>query len=118
MVGVIGFGARQWCLETLERRCLMEDEQARATLGNSNIHMVTDGDEPIDDTEEQSVAPVRYDITSFGIDFDVDGLYRRLQKGEIIVPRVATQLRLDTTRRLSLYRILDLRATSARYFPI
>ncbi len=43
-------------------------------------------DVEVEDTEDNSVAPVRYEITSFGIDFDVDGLNRRLQRGEIIIP--------------------------------
>lgn len=30
---------------------------------------------------------IRYDITSYGIDFDVDGLVRRLQRGDIFIPR-------------------------------
>ena len=32
------------------------------------------------------IAPVTYDITSYGIDFDVEGLYRRLQREEVFVP--------------------------------
>ena len=37
------------------------------------------------DTDE-SVLPLRYDITSFGIDFDVEGLVRRLNDEEVLVP--------------------------------
>lgn len=40
----------------------------------------------VEDEEDDSVAPVRYGITSFGIDFDVEGLSRRMERGEIIVP--------------------------------
>ncbi len=40
----------------------------------------------VEDTDETSVAPVRYEITSFGIDFDVHGLNRRLQENEVIIP--------------------------------
>lgn len=43
-------------------------------------------DVEIEDTDDISVAPVRYEITSFGIDFDVDGLNRRLKRDEIIIP--------------------------------
>lgn len=32
------------------------------------------------------VAPVQYDITSFGVDFDVEGLVRRLGRQEILIP--------------------------------
>lgn len=41
----------------------------------------------LDETEEDSaVAPEKYAISSFGIDFDVEGLVRRLRKDEIFVP--------------------------------
>ena len=35
---------------------------------------------------DETVVPVRYDITSFGIDFDVDGLVRRLNSEDITIP--------------------------------
>ena len=35
---------------------------------------------------DESVIPLRYDISSFGIDFDVEGLVRRLNSKDIIVP--------------------------------
>ena len=47
---------------------------------------LSDADVEVEDTDDNSVAPVRYEITSFGIDFDVDGLSRRLKRGEIIIP--------------------------------
>ena len=37
--------------------------------------------------DDEAVAPVHFQITSFGVDFDVDGLCRRLERGEIVVPR-------------------------------
>lgn len=42
----------------------------------------------VDDESElqQEVAPVRYSITSFGVDFDVEGAVRRLIRGDIRVP--------------------------------
>ena len=45
-------------------------------------------DDAIEDTadEEDAVARVKYDISSYGIDFDVEGLYRRVQREEILVP--------------------------------
>ena len=46
----------------------------------------SDEDVEVEDTDDSSVAPVRYGITSFGIDFDADGLNRRLKRGEIIIP--------------------------------
>lgn len=46
-------------------------------------------DDDIEDESEldQSVVPVRYDITSFGIDFDIEGICRRLRRDEIFIPR-------------------------------
>jgi hypothetical protein len=35
---------------------------------------------------EPEVAPLRYSISSYGADYDVDGLVRRIQKGDIYVP--------------------------------
>ena len=43
-------------------------------------------EEEVEDEEDNSVAPVRYGITSFGVDFDVEGLSRRIRRGEIVVP--------------------------------
>ncbi len=57
------------------------DESIMSALNSTNAN-----DEEVEDLIDESVAPVRYEITSFGIDFDVDGLNRRLQRGEIIIP--------------------------------
>ena len=46
----------------------------------------TEKEEPIEKEEDDSVAPVRYGITSFGVDFDVEGLYRRISRNEIEIP--------------------------------
>lgn len=35
---------------------------------------------------DQSVAPVQYNISSFGADYDVEGLVRRLNRGDIFIP--------------------------------
>ena len=41
----------------------------------------------IDDAnDDNTVVPERYDITSFGADYDVEGLVRRLQRGDIFIP--------------------------------
>ena len=40
-----------------------------------------------DRTEEDDIiVPVRYDISSYGVDFDVEGLCRRLRREEIYIP--------------------------------
>ena len=44
-------------------------------------------DEILDETEQDDrVAPEKYAISSFGVDYDVEGLVRRLQKDGILVP--------------------------------
>jgi hypothetical protein len=46
-----------------------------------------DDDDVVDDAELDTAVPVeKYAISSFGIDFDVEGLVRRLKKGDIYVP--------------------------------
>lgn len=56
-------------------------------------NVVSTDDQPLDtknvDDESEgdtTVAPVKYNITSFGVDFDLAGLYRRLSTGEIFIP--------------------------------
>jgi hypothetical protein len=50
-----------------------------------NHHFSTD---VIDETEhDDTVAPVKYEITSFGADYDVEGLVKRLDRDDIYVPR-------------------------------
>lgn len=39
-----------------------------------------------DDSSEDEVVPSRYDITSYGIDFDVDGIVKRVRKKDIYIP--------------------------------
>lgn len=43
-------------------------------------------DVEIDDSPDDSVPRLRYEITSYGVDFDVEGLCRRLQREEIVIP--------------------------------
>lgn len=45
-------------------------------------------DEPIIDVKdsEDSSAPIIYDISSYGADYDVDGLVKRLKRGDIFIP--------------------------------
>lgn len=65
------------------------DEEQSANLRSNGGETVStsDTDVDVDDDDVDSVAPVRYEITSFGVDFDVEGLCRRLDRGEIIIPR-------------------------------
>src|SRR5207248_1649368 len=39
-----------------------------------------------DAAEEPTVAPIQYDISSFGADYDVEGLVRRLERKDILIP--------------------------------
>jgi hypothetical protein len=36
--------------------------------------------------EDDRVVPVQYDITSYGADYDVEGLVKRLNRGDIVIP--------------------------------
>lgn len=38
------------------------------------------------DENDDDVAPVKYDISTYGADYPVDGLVKRLQKGDIFIP--------------------------------
>ena len=46
-----------------------------------------DAEVEIEDPQDDAVPLVRYQITSFGVDFDVEGLCRRLGDGEIVIPK-------------------------------
>lgn len=39
-----------------------------------------------DGVYEDEVTPARYDITSYGIDFDVEGVVKRVKRGDIYIP--------------------------------
>ena len=58
----------------------------RETLA-ANESNVDDEDVDVEDKDDDPVAPVRYEITSFGVDFDIEGLYRRLERDEIVIPK-------------------------------
>jgi uncharacterized protein with ParB-like and HNH nuclease domain len=43
--------------------------------------------EVVDDAaRDESVAPVQYDIASYGADYDVEGLVNRLNRGDVLIP--------------------------------
>jgi hypothetical protein len=60
---------------------MSELEQAEEDFAPNSAAEVEDNAEA-DDT----VAPVRYDITSYGADYDVEGIVRRLQREDIWIP--------------------------------
>src|SRR5437867_13390273 len=43
-------------------------------------------EDAVDDQIDGAVPTVKYDITSYGIDFDVKGLVTRLREGKVLVP--------------------------------
>ncbi|NJN87766.1 MAG: DUF262 domain-containing protein [Leptolyngbyaceae cyanobacterium SL_7_1] len=51
--------------------------------------VVLDEEEQIEDESsvDDVVAPIRYDISSYGADYDVEGLVKRLNRNDILVPR-------------------------------
>ena len=55
-----------------------DDFNHNGSAANSAIDDAADKDE--------SLPELRYDLSSYGVDFDVEGLVQRLNKGEIIVP--------------------------------
>ena len=60
-----------------------DDEELPATGSAEEL-----GADDVDDdaADEGEVAPVRYSITSFGVDYDVEGAVKRLKRGDIKVP--------------------------------
>lgn len=47
-----------------------------------------DGEEPVDDLDEtHEVTPYVYSITAYGADYPVDSLVKRIDSGDIVVPR-------------------------------
>lgn len=51
-------------------------------------NQIEETDEQIIDVEdsEELIAPIIYDISSYGADYDVDGLVKRLKRGDIFIP--------------------------------
>jgi uncharacterized protein with ParB-like and HNH nuclease domain len=43
-------------------------------------------DEVIDEADESIIPPIQYDISSYGADYDVEGIVRRLERGDILIP--------------------------------
>ena len=73
------------------RRLLRESVWRVSMTGHTEEHRISladaGGDSIIDEAaDDDAVLPLRYDITSFGIDFDVEGLVRRLNDDDVTVP--------------------------------
>jgi len=53
-------------------------------------------EEPIEDIDEmEETSPYRYSITSCGADYPVDGLVKRLEASDIIVPTFDPEFKLE-----------------------
>src|SRR6266568_1181222 len=47
----------------------------------------TEAEQPVEDVEEaQTTTPYRFTVTSYGADYPVDGLVKRLESGDIAIP--------------------------------
>jgi len=65
---------------------MAESDAIRAESTEEEVDESTP-DEVEDDTEkDETVAPVAYQITSYGADYDVDGIVKRTKSGDIKVP--------------------------------
>lgn len=62
------------------------DVSATEDLNPSDAQEVEDEEHVIDIDPEREVFPVSYDITSYGADYPVDGLVKRLDQGDIVIP--------------------------------
>lgn len=48
---------------------------------------MSDEDQVIDEAEnDDTVEPLNYEVTNYGVDFDVEGLVKRMRRGDIITP--------------------------------
>jgi hypothetical protein len=54
----------------------------------SDDHVVaTESEQPVEDVEEEeTTTPYRFTVTSYGADYPVDGLVKRLQAGDVAIP--------------------------------
>ena len=43
-------------------------------------------EEVIEDYGNDELSPVRYEISTYGADYDVEGLVKRLKRGDILIP--------------------------------
>lgn len=62
----------------------MENLEELKNIIEQEENIEDEGEE--EEFQEDEDACVRYDVTSYGIDFDVEGLIRRLNKNEIFIP--------------------------------
>ncbi len=55
-------------------------------------------DEPVDDlAEHDEIITYRYSITGYGADYPVDGLVKRLDAGDIVIPTFDPEVKVNAT---------------------
>lgn len=62
------------------------DELSSEDLGDSDADVEADENVDDDAAKDETVAAASYDVTSYGSDPDVDGLVRKLDRGDILIP--------------------------------
>jgi hypothetical protein len=50
------------------------------------VEEIVDDDDVLDINSDEEILPVTYEITSYGADYPVDGLIRRLNDGDVVIP--------------------------------
>lgn len=63
-----------------------EQDHEKTGLGEDGLSRRAGAFEEVFDDDEDSL-PEKYSITSYGVDFTVDGLVRRMERGDIVVPK-------------------------------
>lgn len=69
-----------------------------------------------DDLEE--IIPFKYSITSYGADYPVDGLVKRIKQWKHIYSITPTWLCLETRPSFTLHRVTSAWSASSRYIPL
>ena len=77
---------------------MIETEESKTkTLDIPTQNNSVSDDSEIDDADDDDISiPFDYDITSFGADFPVDALVRRMNSGDIIVPTFGEYVSIDS----------------------
>lgn len=61
------------------------EELAQMPL-NGDVDQSDESNVVDESTQDKTISPIQYDITSYGADYDVEGLVNRLRRGDIIIP--------------------------------
>src|ERR1700722_18269758 len=74
-------------LSTLQNQKLGTSSESNL-LSQSEKDLLMQGEQEIDDLLDETDEPIpfRYSIISYGVDYPVDGLVKRIQTGDIVIP--------------------------------